>query len=165
MPTIQLIVFIALGAVLVEAVVNALEVFKGFSPSKEWLGSNWQYLIALLVSILAAVTYNLDFFNALGFEARIPYVGVVFTGIIISRGSNYANDIIERIRAISQAKSSVTITAEGGGKVSSETAVTVDQDETPEPVHDETADYYSTQPITVKDFREAVREMRARDFE
>jgi hypothetical protein len=124
METVQLIIFIALGAVLIEAVVNALEVFKGFSPTKEWFAANWQYLVALVVSILAAVTYNLDFFDALGFDARIPYVGIVFTGIIISRGSNYANDIISRVRAISQPKSSVTITAEGEGVLSSETAVT-----------------------------------------
>lgn len=140
METVQLIVFIALGAVLVEAVVNALEVFKGFSPTKKWFGDNWQYLIALLASVLASITYNLDFFNALGFEGRIPYVGIVFTGIIISRGSNYANDIIERIKAISKTQSSVTVTATGDGVVQSETAVTVNKPEAPEPVH--VGEYY-----------------------
>jgi hypothetical protein len=120
--TLQLIGFIALGAVLVEGSVNALDVFKGLSFSKEWLGENWRFIVALVLSIVTAIAYNLDFFDALGFQARIPYVGVVITGIIISRGSNYANDIIDRVRMGRGA--SMTVTAQPGGSIHADASLT-----------------------------------------
>ena len=79
------------GAVVVEAVVNIVRNVQ----QKE---TDWRYWSALGlglgVGVLVALTYSLDFFAMIGLEARIPFVGAVLTGLIISRGANVVNDVI-----------------------------------------------------------------------
>lgn len=82
---------ILLFAILVEGVITVIHNLK----ERYW---DWQYWIALGVAIFAAIVYEIDLFESLGFNALIPFVGAVFTGIIISRGSNYVFDILKRVR-------------------------------------------------------------------
>jgi hypothetical protein len=81
---------ILLGSILVEAVVNVM------NNAKE-LYKDWKYWTSIIVSVAVAVVYGLDFFDAVGLDAVIPYFGMVLTGIILSRGSNYISDILKRI--------------------------------------------------------------------
>jgi hypothetical protein len=81
---------IVLASVFVEGVVNVIN-------NAATLYKDWKYWAAILVSVLAAVVYSLDLFEGAGLDARVPFVGMVFTGIIISRGSNYLADILRRI--------------------------------------------------------------------
>ncbi len=79
-----------LFAVLVEAVITVINRAKTKYR-------DWQYWGSLAVAVFATVIYEIDLFESLGFNALIPFVGAVFTGIIISRGSNYVFDILKRV--------------------------------------------------------------------
>ena len=39
-----------------------------------------------------------DLFAVLGVEFAVPWIGTLLTGIFASRGSNYVNDLIGKIR-------------------------------------------------------------------
>lgn len=97
---VQVVSGILLFAILVEAVVeNIVWTIEFFRPGEAvepntW---NWQRLVASAVSIGGSVIYNIDLFEILGFETTIPIVGAVLTGIIISRGANFVNDILSKL--------------------------------------------------------------------
>lgn len=74
-------------AILIEAIVSyVIEVPK-----------NPKLLIPIALGILAAVAYQLDIPAALGAVSQLPFLGSVFTGIILSRGSNYVYDLVGRL--------------------------------------------------------------------
>lgn len=52
---------------------------------------------ALVVGIIIAVTVRVDIFEAIGLTPSVGYVGVLATGILISRGSNYVHDLFSRL--------------------------------------------------------------------
>jgi len=54
--------------------------------------------VAPLVGVLLAFNFSLDLFTEfLRLESAIPYVGVILTGILLGRGSNWVHDFLERI--------------------------------------------------------------------
>lgn len=59
---------------------------------------NWKQLTAALLGVGLAVLAQVDLFAAVGVEFVVPYVGMVLTGIIFSRGANYAADFIRLIQ-------------------------------------------------------------------
>ncbi len=79
------------AAVLVEATVNVIK------AAKEKY-RDWRYWLALASGILVALNYGLDFFELLGLDALVPYVGAIFTGLIISRGANFVADVFAKIQ-------------------------------------------------------------------
>ena len=87
---------ILFAAVLVEGLVTIVRNLK--DPDKDW-----RYWLALLVSIGASilVTYNwnLDLFSAVLGEGEIAIIGVVLTGLVVSRGSNYVADLLKLLGA------------------------------------------------------------------
>jgi len=52
---------------------------------------------ALIVSLVICVGVRLDILILLGVENRIPFLGIVLTSILISRGSNFVHDILVRV--------------------------------------------------------------------
>jgi hypothetical protein len=57
---------------------------------------------ALVVGLLLALGTGLDLMTLVGIPMKLPYVGMVLTGILISRGANFIHDIlgsIDNIRA------------------------------------------------------------------
>jgi hypothetical protein len=89
-------VTIAAAAVAVEGLINLVNSIKDVKET------SWKYwgslIVGLLAGVLISVNYNLDLFAVLGLEGQIPYVGPVLTGLVLSRGSNYASDILGRIQ-------------------------------------------------------------------
>jgi len=61
---------------------------------------NWKQLVALVLGVLLAVAANVDLYVLVGVTFIIPYVGVVLTGIIFSRGANYVADFLKMIQGI-----------------------------------------------------------------
>lgn len=53
-------------------------------------------IITIVVGIAIAFAFNADMFAPLGFTVN-HYIGMVLTGIVMSRGSNYVSDLIGRI--------------------------------------------------------------------
>lgn len=57
---------------------------------------------SLLVSVLVCLAVNVDILKLLNFESSIPYLGIVLTGVLVSRGSNYIHDLLNLIEKISK---------------------------------------------------------------
>lgn len=52
---------------------------------------------ALVVSMLIVFGIRLDILSLLGIETVIPFLGIILTGILISRGSNFIHDLLVRL--------------------------------------------------------------------
>jgi len=59
---------------------------------------SWDMIGALVVGIVLAFTLNLDILKAIGLNPLNNIVGIVATGILISRGGNYIHDLITKIQ-------------------------------------------------------------------
>lgn len=82
---------LAFSAVLVEALItytNQFFVQECFS---------WKMLTSIFLGVLVAVAYKIDLPEYFDMTSKIPYIGCVITGILISRGSNYLFDLLAKI--------------------------------------------------------------------
>lgn len=75
-----------------------------FFVSKE---PKWQQVASLLIGELMAVGYQADLLKLFGQEAQIPYLGIVMSGIVISRGSNYVFDLLKKLIAAAKGGSDI----------------------------------------------------------
>lgn len=57
---------------------------------------------ALIVSIILALDTGIDILSLAGVPTKIPWVGVILTGIVISRGANFTHDIVSAINNVYQ---------------------------------------------------------------
>jgi multidrug transporter EmrE-like cation transporter len=84
---------IAITAIVTEATTEA---FKNIlSQSNANVKPIYVQLFSVLVGVLLAFTLQLDITYAI--NQQIDFVGLVVTGILISRGSNYLHDLITTI--------------------------------------------------------------------
>ena len=60
----------------------------------------WPVIIAIALGIAVAVAFGLDIFAQIGMRSTIPYFGIVLTGMVISRGSNYVYDLFDKLNEI-----------------------------------------------------------------
>jgi hypothetical protein len=67
----------------------------------------WKQVAAIAAGILLALLAQVDLYAVVGVVFTVPYVGVVLTGIVLSRGANYASDFIKLITAEITAKTRV----------------------------------------------------------
>ena len=90
-------------ALLVEAVIENVKwviediqaiVKRDDSQDKNWNGSR---IVALILAIVFSVAFSVDVWDLFGFEAVIPFIGAIGTGIIIARGANFAHDLINKL--------------------------------------------------------------------
>lgn len=54
----------------------------------------------IVIGVLLAVGTGLDIMNIIGIPMRIPYVGVVLTGLLLSRGANFLHDIFNSVKSL-----------------------------------------------------------------
>ena len=88
------ILVLVTSAILVESLVEILKsVFKDNKLNKA-------VIVSIIVGLLIAFTLDLDLFKLLNLQARIDYVGIVATGLIISRGSNYAHELLDKLKEV-----------------------------------------------------------------
>lgn len=59
----------------------------------------WQQIASVVIGIAISIAYGIDIPASVGVTSPVPYIGSVITGILISRGSNYINDIIKKLLA------------------------------------------------------------------
>lgn len=50
---------------------------------------------ALVLGIVIALGTGIDLFAAVGLPINLPYLGLILTGIIISRGANFIHDLFK----------------------------------------------------------------------
>lgn len=60
---------------------------------------SWQKIVAIVIAVFLAIAANKDLYAIVGVTFAIPYVGLVLTGIAISRGSNYLADLVRLFQA------------------------------------------------------------------
>lgn len=93
---IQILWSLAYGAIVVEAIVNIIR-------NIEERNTSWKYwaalAIGLVIGLIVAINYDIDVFSLVGLEGRVPIIGAILTGLIISRGANIVSDIIGRLNA------------------------------------------------------------------
>lgn len=78
-------------AILIEGIVSyVIEVPK-----------NPKLLVPIVLGIIAAIAYRLDIPAEMGAMSQLPFLGSIFTGIILARGSNYLYDIVGWITGVS----------------------------------------------------------------
>lgn len=75
-----------------------------FIVSKE---PKWQQVASLIIGELMAFGYAADLLALFGLDAKIPYLGIVMSGIVISRGSNYVFDLIKKLIKVAQGGSDI----------------------------------------------------------
>ena len=78
-------------AIIIEAIItysNQFFISGSFS---------WEMLASIILGILVAVAYKLDLPEYFNLKASLPYVGNILTGILLSRGSNYVFDLIDKL--------------------------------------------------------------------
>ena len=79
-------------AILVESVwENIKMIWQSGKFSIDMLGS-------LIVSILQCVLVKIDIFPIVGLNIAVPIIGSIFTGIIVSRGANFVNDLFKKLK-------------------------------------------------------------------
>jgi len=54
--------------------------------------------VALIIGITLAVAYNVDILGEVGMLSAVPIIGNVISGIVLGRGSNYANDFVQKLK-------------------------------------------------------------------
>lgn len=57
---------------------------------------------ALAIGLLLAVGTGLDLMAMVGVPLKIPYVGMILTGLLISRGANFIHDLLASISNVQQ---------------------------------------------------------------
>lgn len=59
---------------------------------------NINMLGSLILSILVCLLTKIDIFEILGIKISISFAGNILTGIIVSRGANFVNDLFTKIK-------------------------------------------------------------------
>lgn len=57
----------------------------------------WELFMSLAIATTITLLYDIDLLEYLGLTSKVPFVGAILTGIILSRGSNYVYEIITAI--------------------------------------------------------------------
>lgn len=52
---------------------------------------------AIIVALLATLVYRVDLILLVGISQQTTFLGFVLTGILISRGANYAHDLLGKL--------------------------------------------------------------------
>ena len=53
---------------------------------------------SLIISILICVLARVDIFAVIGIDLIVKVIGSILTGIIVSRGANFVNDLFTRLK-------------------------------------------------------------------
>lgn len=61
-------------------------------------GLNINRIGSLILAMIICILTRLDLFAIVGISLSVPYVAYILTGIIVSRGANFVNDLFGRIR-------------------------------------------------------------------
>ena len=60
----------------------------------------WQMALSLILGIIIAVAYKLDLPAHFNLKSEIPYIGRILTGILLSRGSNFVFDLLDKFSCL-----------------------------------------------------------------
>ena len=79
-------------AILIEAIWENLKmIWKDRKVNLNTIG-------VLVLSIVVCLLAKIDIFPIVGLSLSVPFVGSALTGIIVSRGANFVNDLFEKLK-------------------------------------------------------------------
>lgn len=81
-----------LVAILVEAIWENIKMI--YDKQK----FNISMIGSLILGIIICVVFRIDIFPIVGLNAAIPFIGSILTGIIVSRGANFVNDLLKKLK-------------------------------------------------------------------
>lgn len=84
-------------AVIVEALVQYAKTVIKMLENKQYKTFGTQ-LAALFIAVFICFAAGADIFALMGISFSVHWLGTLLTGIVISRGSNYASDLIKRFQ-------------------------------------------------------------------
>ena len=93
----QTIVLILILAITVEALIQYVKAIIKMLEDKQYKTFATQ-LAAILLAVFICFAAGVDLYALVGVCFAIPWLGVLLTGIVISRGSNYTSDFIKRLQ-------------------------------------------------------------------
>lgn len=79
-------------AILVEAIWENLKMI--WDKNK----LNINMLGSLLLSMIICVLARINIFEIVGINLIVPVIGSLMTGIIVSRGANFVNDLFKKLK-------------------------------------------------------------------
>lgn len=89
-----------LTLVIVLAIITEALVEYGKSIGKAFIGNDIKaavtQLAAIAVSVLLCFAAGADLFKVVGITFAWPWLGVVLTGVLGSRGANYLSDLVAK---------------------------------------------------------------------
>lgn len=91
------ITLILVLAITVEALVQYFKNIVKTALNRDFKAFATQ-LAAIVLAVLVCFSTDADVYQLLGVTFAAPWLGVLLTGIVISRGSNYAADFIKRLQ-------------------------------------------------------------------
>ncbi|MFD3157110.1 hypothetical protein ACFIJ5_09650 [Haloimpatiens sp. FM7330] len=57
---------------------------------------------ALVTGLVLSISAKVDLFQMIGMPLRTPILGMILTGVLISRGANFVHDLVDGINNIHQ---------------------------------------------------------------
>jgi hypothetical protein len=99
---LQTSVIIVVVSVLAEAVWENL---KQLFPETGFIKSIWEYINkigSLITGVLLALVTGVNIFPLLGVNVKVEVLGVILTGILLGRGSNYVHDLLSKLKPKNQ---------------------------------------------------------------
>ena len=94
----QTIVLILVLAITVEAIIQYSKTIIEMLEKKQYKTFATQ-LAAILLSVFICFTAGVDLYTLVGVSFTLPWLGMLLTGIVVSRGSNYTSDFIKRLQS------------------------------------------------------------------
>lgn len=83
---------LVLVAILVEAIWENIKMI--YDKQK----FNINMIGSLILGIIICVLTQIDIFSIVGLNINVSFVGSILTGIIVSRGANFVNDLFKRLK-------------------------------------------------------------------
>ena len=90
------IISLSVGAVLVETLTEYIVMV---IPKLPWYV---KMIISMIIGVGLSLVFGFDLTTYVGLTTQIPYVSLVITGIILSRGSNFLHDLLKRFTAVKE---------------------------------------------------------------
>ena len=59
---------------------------------------------ALVVSLLVAFSTDIDLFKIFEIDSKIKFLGIILTGILLSRGSSFIHDLLSKLSRANEPK-------------------------------------------------------------
>ena len=95
------IVLIIVMAIVVEALIEYAKTI-GKAAVSGGVKTALTQLAAIVLGVLLCLMTGGDLFAVMGIVFAWPWLGVVLTGIIISRGANYVSDFVKKLQGITK---------------------------------------------------------------